>query len=258
MLWMILATTAVANQTRTENRVAQSLARSFGDYEILNPNSSATSLLQLLGMTNVQQLIRLEDAFRPFTTNSGFQGSILEKYYFPTNQPALPGRPQEQIVLISSKPYIDESDRLSGFAVVRTAGGFNAVKLTENQVRKLIGSGVMTFSPPLTPSILRPPPEPDWIEELKQKYPHVRAEIEAAERAERERKSRIAARVGELSRAATNEAATTGTGAEQAQPQPSSAGGGDASNRRGLVLWAGLGAALLAVTGAILLRRRRG
>jgi hypothetical protein len=84
----------------------------------------------------------------------------------------------------------------------------------------------------------------------------VRARLEEAERLERERKSRIAARVGELGRAATNPALGAGTNAAEPQPQTMPVAEEGASRRRGLFLGAGIAAAFVVVIAGLLLRRR--
>jgi hypothetical protein len=241
-----------------ERQGARSLANGLR-YHVESPQHWPTNLLEVFGFTNAIQLIRFEDRFRELDSLRGFDNSVQEKYLFlPRGVYMTNSSSVIQVVLMNAVPFPNSNDDLMRFVVGWAADGPRYVSISDEKARALLRThGLENVKPVESQPIPRPPPEPDWLEELKQKYPHVRAEIEAAERAERERKSRIAARVGELGRAATNQAVGAGTNAAEPQPQTMPVAEEEAASHRGLFLGPCLGAAFVAVIAGLLLRRSR-
>jgi hypothetical protein len=258
---LVLAHLASANErdVEIERIAARSLASGLKDRGF-PPEVWPTNLLQVFGFTNWSQIALFEDRLLGLNAQRGFVNSVQEKYIFFSPDAKITNHlGAVEILLMNADPFLGSDGDPMRFVVGWSSKGTASIGISEQMAQSLLRAhGLDRFRPPLSEPIARPPPETDPLEPFLRHYPEVRKKLEQAEQLEREQKSRIAARVGELGRAATNEAG--GTAASTAQPQPLDSPAnaeGDTSSRRGLALWAGLGAAFLAATAGILLRRRR-
>ena len=137
------------SQTAVENRTISNMAFRFTLYSQANSNVAITSLVQVLEITNSQQLASIEAIFRQFGTNAGFENSILEKYVFLPQGVQTGDSIGGEVFLISAKPFFDRDGIPRRSLIAKKSDGkYRGIILKEDYVSRMVAAVGVTIPEP--------------------------------------------------------------------------------------------------------------
>lgn len=156
------------SQQHEENRLIGSLALRFNFFRSDHPSQTPTNLLQVFEeITNLFQLVPLQESLKKFGTNSGFDNNVLEKYVFMPRGVVADDSIGGEIVLISARTFPSEDGSAMRAIIARMPDRFRGFVAEDYRIERwLAKAGAAIPAPPKLPPLPPPPPKERTLDDI--------------------------------------------------------------------------------------------